>query len=235
MSKRISNIRTAIYIVTAIAILAAVGAYLALPKGITSMSVYADGDAAGDTVSLYEGTGAQLSCEIKPESFADRTVSFRSADETVVSIDDSGSMTAMKPGEAVVTLQAAGFRKNLTVKVESAVVDITGVDETISMTEGYSYTLEPEVVMASEDLEAPALSYKSGDESIVTVDEDGNVTAAEPGETTITVSAGGVTKTIQATVKAKPVVVSTPKKTTKKKTNNNNNNNDGDNGGGWEG
>ena len=63
-----------------------------------------------------------------------------------------------------------------------------------------SIVLEPEIVVESDDLKELKIEYKSGDEKVVRVLENGSVIATGPGETTITVKAGKVTKKIKVKI-----------------------------------
>ncbi len=205
------NRRKIIYALAVAAILAVVGAYLALPKGISAMQVYADGEEPEEgAISLYEGTTKTLTFSIEPESFSDRKVTYQVADEEILTIDENGVITAVKEGETLITAQAAGFKTNLDVKVESAILDIKGLDKEVTLIEDDGFTLEPEVVMASKEQKAPKPKFKSKDKSIATVDKDGYILAVAPGETTITVSAGKITKKVKVIVQERPVVVWTP-------------------------
>lgn len=56
---------------------------------------------------------------------------------------------------------------------------------------GSSWSLEPQLVPADADVE---ITWKSEDESVATVDAEGTVTAVGAGTTTVTATAGGITK-----------------------------------------
>lgn len=199
--------RAIIYVLTVIAVVAVAGAYYVLPKGITAMQVYADGEKAEEEISIYEGTKKTISVTIEPKSFSDRQVTYQVADEEILTIDENGEISALKEGETLVTAQSVGFKQNITVKVESAVLDIKGLDEELTLLEDDGYTLEPKVVMASKELKAPKATFKSKDKSVATVDKNGYIIAVAPGETTITVSAGKITKKVKIIVEERPVVI----------------------------
>ena len=203
MDGRITGRRRLIMILAIIAITAVFAVYLVMPRGIEAMEVYAGGKPAGEKLSLIEGDKTELTFRIEPEEFSDRQVKCRVSDPDVLSVSEGGTVKALKQGEAVITAEAAGFRKNIGVKVEEAdtgVKDIEGIDDDMYMHVGSSIVLEPELVMESDGLEEPKIEYKSGDVKVVRVLDDGGVIAAGPGKTTITVKAGKVTKTIEVVI-----------------------------------
>lgn len=203
MDGRITRRRRLIMILAMIAIAAVFAVYLVMPRGVEAMEVYAGGKPAGENLSLIEGDKTELTFKVEPAEFSDRQVKCVVSDPDVLSVSEDGTVKALKQGEAVITAEAAGFRKNIVVKVEEAdkgVKDIRGIDDDMYMHVGSSIVLEPEIVMESDDLKEPKIEYKSGDEKVVRVLDNGGVIAAGPGETTITVKAGKVTKTIEVTI-----------------------------------
>ena len=203
MDGRITGRRRLIMILAMIAIAAVVAVYLVMPRGVEEMEVYAGGKPAGETISLGEGDTTKLTFRIEPDEFSDRQVKCIVSDPTILSIAEDGTVKAIKQGEATITAEAAGFRKNIGVKVEEAdtgVKDIEGLDDDMFMHVGSSIVLEPEIVMESDDLEEPKIEYRSGDEKVVRVLDNGGVIAEGPGETTITVKAGKVKKTIEVKI-----------------------------------
>ena len=203
MDGRITRRRRLIIILAMIAIAAVFAAYLVMPRGVEAMEVYAGGKPAGEKISLYEGDTTKLTFMIEPAEFSDRQVVLVVSDPEVLSVSDDGTVKAMKKGDAVITAEAAGFRKSIDVNVEeedTGVKDIKGINDDMYMHVGSSIVLEPELVMESDDLEEPKIEYKSGNEKVVRVLDNGGVIAAGPGETTITVKAGKITKTIKVKI-----------------------------------
>ena len=203
MDGRITGRRRLIMILAMIAITVVFAVYLVMPRGVEAMEIYAGGKPAGENISLIEGDKTELTFRIEPEEFNDRQVNFMVSDPDVLSVSEEGTVKALKQGDAVITAEAAGFRKNIDVKVEEAdkgVKDIRGIDDDMYMHVGSSIVLEPEIVMESDDLKEPKIEYESGNEKVVRVLENGGVVAEGPGETTITVKAGKVTKTIDVRI-----------------------------------
>ena len=129
MDGRITGRRRLIMILAMIAITVVFAVYLVMPRGVEAMEIYAGGKPAGENISLIEGDKTELTFRIEPEEFNDRQVNFMVSDPDVLSVSEEGTVKALKQGDAVITAEAAGFRKNIDVKVEEAdkgVKDIRG-------------------------------------------------------------------------------------------------------------
>ena len=115
------------------------------------------------------------------------TIEWTSSDESAVTVDENGVVTAVGAGEADITaaVQDADISSVTHVKV---VILPTGVDapDTLELyTNGESEkSLDAKIV--PEDATEVKLAYVSSDEGVATVDEDGLVTAVADGECTIT-------------------------------------------------
>jgi len=203
MNEKIAARRRIILMIGAAAVMVVIAFYLLVPKGIESVEMYVGGRPAGSELKLTEGDNASLTVKIEPEEFSGRDVQYTVSDPAVLKVSDGGSVTAVKKGEAVVSAEAVGVRKSIRVKVDEkdpGVKDIEGIDEDMFMRVGSSVVLRPELVMESDDLEEPKIIYRTGDEKVVEVYDNGGVAAVGPGETTITVKAGKVTKKIKVTI-----------------------------------
>lgn len=203
--------RRIILILAAFAVAVIAAAYYALPKGAESFTLHdADGNDITGELSVYVGTEMKTGYEIAPEAFSSRAVSYEVADDSIISVDENGVIRAKSVGETLLTAQAVGLKQDVNVTVKPAVKDITGLEEEVTLTEGDDTTLEPEIEMAAKGLDEPEITFSSEDENIATVDEEGVITAMDPGTTTIIVKAASVSKKVKVTVNERVVVVSTP-------------------------
>ncbi|MBR1986874.1 MAG: Ig-like domain-containing protein [Mogibacterium sp.] len=193
--------RTIILILAALAIAMAIVIYTIIPSGVTSMEILTtEGERLGQELNIYAGSKVQLECRVHPDVLADRGTYFSVADESIASVDETGQVTGLKNGETLMTIQHAGARQNITVEVQPSVKSIKGLPDEVTLYEGDGYLLEPKVVMAGKKLEVPDVTFKSKRTTIAAVDADGQITAGEPGSTTITVTAGTVSVKIPVTV-----------------------------------
>lgn len=115
------------------------------------------------------------------------TVEWTSSDESVATVDETGTVTAVAAGEANVTasVKDADIAASTHIKV---VVTPTGVvaPESIDLVTNGENTKDLDVKLVPADATDVKLAYESSDEAVATVDETGKVTAVANGECTIT-------------------------------------------------
>lgn len=115
------------------------------------------------------------------------TVAWTSSDESVATVDATGTVTAVAAGEANVTasVKDADIAASTHIKV---IVTPTGVaaPESIDLVTNGENTKDLDAKLVPADATDVKLAYKSSDESVATVDETGKVTAVANGECTIT-------------------------------------------------
>lgn len=183
------------------------------------------GVEAPETLSLElngEATKA-LGAKMTPEDATDVKLAYLSSDESVATVDESGNVTAVGVGECTITTtivadttataEDAGVDSEMLVVPENAKaetkVTVGKAIESITLdsnegvlTVGNTHTIKATVF--PEDATDKAVTWKSSDESIATVDAEGNVTAKGTGNVTIMAvnSDGDVSSTYELMVKA---------------------------------
>lgn len=146
-----------------------------------------------EQLELTEGDMGRLTAAVYPANATDRSVEWSSSDESVVKVSADGELTALVPGEAVITVKATdGSEVEATCRVKVLkriiLVDALTLDEeSLELTEGDSRTLT--AVIGPDDATDRTVDWSSSDESVVTVTADGTVTALRPGEAVVKVSA----------------------------------------------
>ena len=158
------------------------------------------------SLDLAEGEEATLTATVKPSDATDRSVSWRSSDETVVSVNN-GRVKALKPGNATVTATAGGKSATCSVRVSQRTVAVTAIHldkDSLDLTEGDEATLTATVEPA--DATDKTVTWASTDTKIATV-ANGKVTAVKEGTATITAKAGGKTATCVVTVDKRFITV----------------------------
>lgn len=192
------------------AVAAVIAAYFLIPDEIRKITGIEDGQ------EIYIGEMAEPDYGIKPAKFSDRKsqLKFTMSDSEVASVDENGSIKANKLGETVLTISVMDFTEDITLKVVPKVNDIKGVKKTISMTEGHSVKLTPEVVPAEDRFRDEKISYSVKDRKIASVTKHGTVKGLKPGKTVITMSCGGykekVTVRVNEYIPEPEPTVSTP-------------------------
>ena len=160
-----------------------------------------------DTLTLNrKDETAQLTAEVIP-SYADNTrVKWKSSDENVVTVDEKGKVTAVGNGTATITVTSVSGNYTATVAVtvkipvEIEKISIEAEKETLTK---IGESTELKVKIEPENADAQKLIWKSENEMIAAVDENGKVTAIGNGTAIITVTTedGKNTASITITVK----------------------------------
>jgi len=163
-------------------------------------------------LTLTEGEAETLTATVRPDNADNRKVAWSSDKTDVATVDGAGRVTAVKAGEATVTVTTEDGGKTATCKVtvKAKVVPVTGVslDRTeLTLTEGETETLTATV--KPDNADNRKVTWSSDKTDVATVDGAGRVTAVKAGEAVITVTTedGGRTASCKVTVKAKAVNV----------------------------
>ena len=133
----------------------------------------------------------QLTATVSPGKASDKTVLWKSSDESVAVVDENGLVTAVGRGKATITARSVNGKKakcSLTVKN----IKPTGIkmDELfVTMNPGGEYRITAKIKPAGAS--DTGIIYKSSDADVAEVDENGLVTAIAPGRATITLAASG--------------------------------------------
>ena len=161
---------------------------------------------------VTEGESFTLTATVKPDDATDKTVTWKSSDETVAKVDKDGNVTTFKAGKATITVETVdgGFKAECVVTVEPRVINVTGVnlDKTSNeVTEGDVFKLTATVT--PDNASNKEVTWSSSDEAVAKVDKNGNVTTFKAGKATITVETvdGGFKAKCELTVKAKVIEV----------------------------
>lgn len=149
------------------------------------------------SLTLYEGESSQIKTVISPAKASNKKVAYESSNKAIATVSSKGKITAKKEGNATIKVKAKdGSRKTATVKVS---VKKKGTEtQTIAVT-GVSLTPQNLVMGLDEEKQLTAtvspnnatnkkvkFSVASG-ESVVTVTENGKVTAKAPGKAVVKV------------------------------------------------
>lgn len=164
---------------------------------VTVNPVYPESIAVSPaTYKFYVGDEYQLTATITPTDVQDKTVSWSSSDASVVTVDNTGLIKAVKVGSATVTAKTADG------KTASSVITVNPVypsTVTLNSSERYIHAKEAYQLVATitpSDVKDSSLEWSSADENIAVVDPYGKVVGRAVGSTVITVkSPGGASAT----------------------------------------
>jgi len=152
--------------------------------------------------SLGVGESFSLNAAVSGNDMAEPFV-FSSSDSTIASVDSSGVVTALKPGEASITVSARGYTQNscsISVFNPPTAIDTSTLSTEICVGEKRT------VVVSSSDGEfCSQYTYTSSDPEVLTVDSNGQINALSKGTASVSITAyNGVSASVDYTVSAAP-------------------------------
>lgn len=148
-----------------------------------------DGQSATFTATLQDANGNTLT---------DRTVTWKSSNNMVATIDNTGTATSTGPGTTNITATSEGKSGTASLQVDPAPV-------TVAVTPAFDTTAVGGKVQLAASVQGGVgppgpVSWSSADDTIATVDDHGLVTGVAPGDVSITATAKGQTGSSQVTV-----------------------------------
>jgi uncharacterized protein YjdB len=155
------------------------------------------------TLSLEEGATGNLVATVAPSTASDKTVTFASSDAAIATVDNTGKVTAVKAGNAdiTVTTKDGGKTAKCELTVTAKQIPVTGVTiEPKTASVDVDATTKLNSTVAPSTATNKSVSYKSSDEAVATVSSNGTVTGVAEGEATITVTTQDGNKSDAATV-----------------------------------
>ncbi|MBD5369380.1 MAG: leucine-rich repeat protein [Bacteroides sp.] len=173
---------------------------------VTVIPVVATGlEMSVTEMDLFVGASNELDAIIEPENTTDKTVTWSSSDEAIVTVDSEGNVTALAVGTATITATSHnGLTATCVVTVKPIAAEGVTLDhDTLELTEGDTETLTATVI--PETTTDKTVTWTSSNVAVVTVDENGFVTAVAEGEATITAACGDVKAECAVTVSKKVI------------------------------
>jgi len=146
-------------------------------------------------------TSETVAYTLEPADTTEDDVILSVADESVAKLEGN-KLVAVSDGTTKITATSGIVKTSAKVTVGKAIESITLDSNEGVLTVGNTHTIKATVF--PEDATDKAVTWKSSDESIATVDAEGNVTAKDTGNVTIMAvnSDGDVSSTYELTVKA---------------------------------
>ena len=155
------------------------------------------------SLTLNYGEEATLTAIVLPASATNRTVTWSSSDPSIVSVTQEGALTAVGIGTATVTVttEDGGHTSSCTVTVTGINVESVSLSHT-TLEIAKDATAQLTATVLPENASNPAVTWSSSDPSVVSVTQEGVLTAVGIGTATITVTTvdGNQTATCSVTV-----------------------------------
>ena len=161
--------------------------------------------------TMHAGDTATLSATVTPSNATDKTVIWTSSDPDVITVDQSGKLTAEGSGDATVTAEIWNGTKLVQSSVEIHVpYPVYGVGVSSPKSKIYvGGSVQLEAGVYPSTAENKAVAWESSDPSVATVDENGLVKGVGEGVASITATTadGGYTDSLSIAVEALPIHV----------------------------
>lgn len=153
--------------------------------------------------SILKGETKRLTATINPEDTTDdKTITWSSDNENVLFVDQNGQIRGIKEGTANVKAVVAGKETTKQITVNEIHINSIAIDgdqefEMIkNQTKNLSVTINPE-----NTTDDKGVVWKTNNEEVARVDNDGKVTALKEGEATITATVGTNETSVKINVK----------------------------------
>lgn len=148
------------------------------------------------------GETAQLTVKIMPEDATYTDMTWTSSDESIATVTQEGLVTAVAEGNATLTVSVGEISATCSVTVADESIEVESIEISpaeVTLTQiGETAQLTAQVM--PEDATYTEITWTTSDESIVTVTEEGLLTAVAAGNATVTAAIGEVSATCAVTV-----------------------------------
>ena len=164
------------------------------------------------SATLTEGETTTIVATVLPENTTDsKSVSWRSSNSEVATVDANGTVTAKRAGTAIITATSTnGKTAGCTVTVskkEIPIIEISLDKSSATLTEGETTTIVA-TVLPENTTDSKSVSWSSSNSEVATVDANGTVTAKRAGTAVITAtSTNGKTAGCTVTVSKKEIPI----------------------------
>jgi|GEM_PF-2541354 len=139
----------------------------------------------------------KITAALYPTDAKDQKITYSSSDPEIASISEGGTITAISKGEVIITIAVGETTKELELKVYVETKKIQLPDSYLVMQPSHIYRVFASVSPNDADQD---LVYRSTNERVATVSENGTVTAHSPGKASIIVSNDDSTKAVTVIV-----------------------------------
>ena len=152
------------------------------------------------------GENFTISATVSPSDANNKTINWNSTNTSIATVDSNGKVSCLAAGSTTITTTAAdesGVSANLALTVRNPINSLTlDKSQTTILKDGYTSTVIATTDPANYD--GANISWTIADTSIATVTISGKTatikSTSKIGQTTLTVSAGGLSKTVKVSV-----------------------------------
>ena len=159
-----------------------------------------------EEANLVVGDTKAIHATVLPDDATNKNVEYLTDSKTVATVSKDGVITAVGAGEAIISVISQGntaLRKDIQVKVVSNIVEVSSIsvsESSFNLVVGANATIEYEVLPANATDKSVSFQVKEGDEDVVSVSQEGIITAKNAGIATIYVKSSNPAKFTSVTV-----------------------------------
>ncbi|MBE6007436.1 MAG: Ig domain-containing protein [Sarcina sp.] len=147
------------------------------------------------SLNLYAGASGKLTAVVEPADATDPSVSWKSSDTKVATVDQKGQVKAVAKGTATITATAndgSNVNASCTVTVRQPVTGVSLNRTSMALYKGRTFTLK--AALAPSDAYNKKVNWKFSNTAIATVTSAGVVRGIKKGTVTITATAADGSK-----------------------------------------
>ena len=177
------------------------GKTAATPKP-TPSTVYASGVKITEfPQSMKAGDEASVHCTVLPSNAVNKSLTYKSDNESVVTVDRTGKLKALSPGKATITISTDNNQSSaFMIEVREVTADsIQIAHKTSELYAGETILLE--ATLLPDNTTDKQIHWESSDTDIASIDASGRLCAVSPGQATISAVQKDVRESFALTVK----------------------------------
>lgn len=137
-----------------------------------------------EEVTLINGRKEKLIATVTPDTAINKKVIWTSSNEDIARVSDNGEITALKEGKTLITAKTEDRGKTATCEVTIQDIKITFTKNELNLLLGKKASID--YIITPDNIENKNVMWSSSDETIVTVSNNGEVTALKEGTVDIT-------------------------------------------------
>ena len=157
-------------------------------------------------LSLFVNQSTQLSATVYPSDAANKTVTWKSSNTAVATVNSNGLVTAKTAGTATITATTTdGSNLSASCSVAVSIIPVTSItlsESSLSLNVNYTYQLNATILPS--DATYKTVTWETSNAAVAYVSDNGLVNPLSPGEATITArttDGTNLTASCQVTVK----------------------------------
>lgn len=154
--------------------------------------------------TILHGDSFDIKAIIKPDDAENKTITYKSQNEAVATVDDNGKVTGLTPGRAFITATASNGKEGACEVIVVADRWLELNSHAMTLVVGAESSLSANI--CPEGTVAAGLAWSSSDSGVASVDGNGKVKAVAAGEVVITAkTSDGISAECRITVTDEPM------------------------------